>query len=34
MGLLSETGDGRSGMHPDAQIMLLLDFAGLYNLSA
>lgn len=31
MGLLSETGAGRSGMHPDAQIMLVLDPAGSYS---
>lgn len=34
MGLLSETGAGRSGMHPDAQIMLGLDSAGSYRVSA
>lgn len=27
MGLLSETGDGRSGMHPAAGLMLVLDVA-------
>lgn len=33
MGLLSETGAGRGGMHPDAQIMLVLDSAGSYSIS-
>lgn len=27
MGLLSETGDGRSGMHPAGPLMLVLDVA-------
>lgn len=34
MGLLSETGAGRGGMHPDAQIVLVLDSAGSYSVSA
>lgn len=33
MGLLSETGAGRGGMHPDAQIMLVLESAGSYSIS-